>query len=80
MLLHNHSLGNVKEELLTGMVHTAIALFAVFAALVALVGTAGLWARKIYCRLGLAGMSGVYRAAFVELSRSMNDSCKPMVL
>jgi putative copper resistance protein D len=32
LLLHNHSLGNVKEELLTGMVHTAIALFAVFAA------------------------------------------------
>ncbi|MGC1872136.1 MAG: CopD family protein [Acidobacteriaceae bacterium] len=31
LLTHNHTLGNVKEELLTEMSHTAIALFAVFA-------------------------------------------------
>ncbi|MDR5730285.1 MAG: CopD family protein [Terriglobia bacterium] len=31
LLTHNHSLGNVKEELLTEMSHTAIALCAVFA-------------------------------------------------
>jgi copper resistance protein D len=31
LLTHNHTLGNVKEELLTELSHTAIALFAVFA-------------------------------------------------
>jgi copper resistance protein D len=31
LLTHNHTLGNVKEELLIEMSHTAIALFAVFA-------------------------------------------------
>jgi putative copper resistance protein D len=31
LLTHNHTLGNVKEELLTEMSHTVIALFAVFA-------------------------------------------------
>ena len=31
LLTHNHALGNVKEELLTEISHTAIALFAVFA-------------------------------------------------
>ncbi len=31
LLTHNHTLGNVKEELLTEISHTAIALFAVFA-------------------------------------------------
>ncbi|MEO6965384.1 MAG: hypothetical protein ABI076_05740, partial [Acidobacteriaceae bacterium] len=31
LLMHNHTLGNVKEELLTEMSHTAIALCAVFA-------------------------------------------------
>jgi putative copper resistance protein D len=31
LLTHNHTLGNMKEELLTEMSHTAIALFAVFA-------------------------------------------------
>lgn len=32
LLTHNHTLGNVKEELLTEMSHTTIALLAVFAA------------------------------------------------
>ncbi|HEY5256712.1 MAG TPA: CopD family protein [Acidobacteriaceae bacterium] len=31
LLTHNHTLGNVKQELLTEISHTAIALFAVFA-------------------------------------------------
>jgi putative copper resistance protein D len=31
LLTHNHTLGNVKEELLAEMSHTAIAIFAVFA-------------------------------------------------
>jgi copper resistance protein D len=31
LLTHNHTLGNMKEELLTEISHTAIALFAVFA-------------------------------------------------
>ncbi len=52
LLLHNHSLGNVKEELLTGMVHTAIALLAVFAA----------WSRWLELR---ASGRGKYIAAWV---------------
>jgi putative copper resistance protein D len=52
LLTHNHSLGNVKEELLTGMVHTAIALFAVFAA----------WSRWLELR---ASGRGKYIAAWV---------------
>ena len=69
LLTHNHTLGNVKEELLTEISHTAIALFAVFAG----------WTRWLELRwssgrgkrdrgLDLANVSGVHWAGFVELS------------
>ncbi|MHB1936040.1 MAG: copper resistance D family protein [Acidobacteriaceae bacterium] len=58
LLTHNHTLGNVKEELLTEMSHTAIALCAVFAG----------WSRWLEVRgagVGAATGRGIRIAAWV---------------
>lgn len=58
LLTHNHTLGNVKEELLTEMSHTAIALCAVFAG----------WSRWLEVRasgVGSARGRGIRIAAWV---------------
>ena len=71
LLTHNHTLGNVKEELLTEISHTAIALFAVFAGWTRWLELRGIAGAENYCRLGLADVPGVYRADFAELSRGL---------